>query len=94
MKILYDIFEIIEERKKNPSKESYTSSLFSKGEDKILEKVGEEAVELILASKKGEKELIIHEASDLLFHILVALSCENISLKEVEEELDRRRKKK
>lgn len=94
MKILYDIFEVIEERKKNPAKGSYTSSLFSDGEDKILEKVGEEAVELIIASKKGEKGLIIHEAADLLFHILVALSCEEISLKEVEEELERRRKKK
>lgn len=93
MKILYEIFDVVENRKKNPKKSSYTSELFSKGDDKILEKIGEEAAELIIAGKNNKKDEIIYEAGDLIFHILVLLSAKDIKLEEVEKELERRRKK-
>ena len=93
MRILNEIFEVVEERKKNPKENSYTCELFSKGEDRILEKVGEEAVELIIAGKNNKKEDIIYETADLLFHVLVLLSAKDIKLEEVEEELERRRKR-
>jgi phosphoribosyl-ATP pyrophosphohydrolase len=51
--VLDEVFEVIKQRKENPPPESYVASLFAKGEDKILEKVGEEAIEVILASKSG-----------------------------------------
>lgn len=92
MKILNEIFEVVEDRKRNPKKNSYTCELFLKGEDKILEKIGEEAVELIIAGKNNKKEDIIYETADLFFHVLVLLSSKDIKLKEVEEELEKRRK--
>ena len=90
--ILDEIFEVILDRKKNPKENSYICSLFNKGEDKILEKIGEEATEVILASKKDKKSEIIHECADLIFHMLVLLGYKGIELREVYEELERRRK--
>ena len=74
---------IIEDRKNNPSPSSYTSSLFTKGINKIAQKVGEEAVELVIESKDDNKEKFLGEAADLLYHYLVLLRAKNYTLDEV-----------
>jgi phosphoribosyl-ATP pyrophosphohydrolase/phosphoribosyl-AMP cyclohydrolase len=74
---------IIKERKENPSTTSYTSSLFAKGINKLAQKVGEEAVELVIEAKDDNKELFLGEAADLLFHYLVLLEAKDYSLDEV-----------
>jgi phosphoribosyl-ATP pyrophosphohydrolase/phosphoribosyl-AMP cyclohydrolase len=88
--VLERIYETILERKRHPSSDSYVASLFKAGDDKILKKVTEEAGELILAAKGGNRDEIIHEASDLLFHMLVALGFHDISPREIYHELARR----
>lgn len=75
--------EVIRERKLNPSEASYTSSLFKKGINKIAQKVGEEAVEVVIESKDNDDDLFKNEVSDLLFHLLVLLEQKNIDLDEV-----------
>jgi len=92
--IIAEIWSVIQERAENPSHESYTSRLLAdtKGIDKVLEKVGEESTEFILAAKNGVKERTVEEAADLLFHILVALRAADIDLSDVMQELKRRRK--
>lgn len=84
--------EIINERKNNPSENSYTSSLFGKGINKIAQKVGEEAVELVIESKDDDKEKFLGEAADLLFHYLVLLQAKGFTLKDVENILVSRHK--
>jgi phosphoribosyl-ATP pyrophosphohydrolase/phosphoribosyl-AMP cyclohydrolase len=74
---------IIKERKENPNSASYTSSLFAKGINKLAQKVGEEAVELVIEAKDDNKELFLGEAADLLFHYLVLLEAKDYSLDEV-----------
>ncbi len=71
---LYELEKIISERKQNPSNQSYVASLFAKGVNKIAQKVGEEAVELIIEAKDDNDELFKNEAADLLFHYLILLS--------------------
>lgn len=83
---------IIEDRKNNPSESSYTSSLFAKGINKVAQKLGEEAVELIIESKDNNKELFLGEAADLLYHYLVLLQMKNHKLKEVIQLLSERHK--
>ena len=75
--------EIIADRKNNPSASSYTSSLFAKGINKIAQKVGEEAVELVIESKDDNKEKFLGEAGDLLYHYLVLLQAKNYKLQDV-----------
>ncbi|MCL2760520.1 MAG: phosphoribosyl-ATP diphosphatase [Desulfuromonadales bacterium] len=87
---LQKLFQVILERKSNPSENSYTASLFSKGIDKILKKFGEEAVEVVIAGKGGVREEIIYESADLLYHLFVLLAQHNISLDDVKIELERR----
>lgn len=87
---IYKLENIINERKTNPDKSSYTSSLFDKGINKIAQKVGEEAVELIIEAKDDNRELFLNEAADLLYHLLVLLQAKDISLIDVEEVLKRR----
>lgn len=84
--------EIINQRKNNPSENSYTSSLFGKGINKIAQKVGEEAVELVIESKDDDKEKFLGEAADLLFHYLVLLQAKGFTLKDVENILVSRHK--
>jgi len=74
---------IIHDRKVNPSDTSYTASLFKKGVNKVAQKVGEEAVELVIEAKDDNKDLFLGEAADLLFHYLVLLEHKNYSLDEV-----------
>jgi phosphoribosyl-ATP pyrophosphohydrolase len=88
--IIRAIYQIILERKANPSENSYTSALMAKGIDKILKKLGEEATELIIAGKGGAREEIVYETADLLFHTLVLLSFHDIEPEEICTELRRR----
>ena len=83
---------IIDDRKNNPSDSSYTSSLFSKGINKIAQKVGEEAVELVIESKDDNKEKFLGEAADLLYHYLVLLSVKDYKLENVVNVLEERHK--
>lgn len=88
------LWEVIEERAADTSgKKSYVRSLLfhEKGIDKSLEKVGEEAIEYLLAVKGGEQERITSEAADLIFHLMVSLKAADISFDSVKEELSVRR---
>lgn len=84
---------IIKDRKNNPSEKSYTASLFSKGINKIAQKVGEEAVEIVIEAKDDNKELFLGEAADLLFHYLILLEAKGYELDEVMQVLIDRHKK-
>jgi len=86
--------QIIADRKNNTSVTSYTSSLFAKGINKIAQKVGEEAVELVIESKDDDKEKFLDEAADLLFHYLILLKAKGYGLKDVEKVLAARHKNK
>ncbi|MCS6794656.1 MAG: bifunctional phosphoribosyl-AMP cyclohydrolase/phosphoribosyl-ATP diphosphatase HisIE [Raineya sp.] len=86
--------KIIQERKNQIPETSYTASLFAKGINKIAQKVGEEAVELIIEAKDENQELFLCEAADLLFHFLVLLEAKNLSLNQVMEVLQKRHLKK
>ena len=88
--VLDRLYETILDRKRSPSPESYVASLLAAGQDKILKKVTEEAGEVILASKGQKREEIVHEAADLLFHLLVALGYHEVPPTEVYQELARR----
>ena len=80
---LFELEKIISDRKNNPSDKSYTSSLFAKGINKIAQKVGEEATELVIEAKDDSKELFLNEAADLLFHYLILLQAKNFELQDV-----------
>ncbi len=85
--------EIIKDRKNNPSDKSYTASLFAKGINKIAQKVGEEAVEIVIEAKDDNKDLFLGEAADLLFHYLVLLEAKGYELDEVMDVLIERHSK-
>ena len=93
-RMLERLFEVIKERIRNPSEESYVSRLTSKGEDAVLQKVGEEAMEFILAVKADNPKEATHEAADVIFHMLVSFAQKGYNLNSIFEELDRRHKKK
>ena len=80
---LQQLEAIISDRKNNPSDKSYTSSLFAKGINKIAQKVGEEAVELVIEAKDNNDDLFKGEAADLLFHYLILLQAKNFTLSDV-----------
>ncbi len=82
--------EIIVERKNLPSEGSYTSELFAAGRQRIAQKVGEEAVEVILASASGNREATINETADLLYHLLILLTEQGIRLSDVIDTLEQR----
>ncbi len=88
------LYELIKKRQKELPKNSYTAELFRKGKDRIIQKVGEEAVEVVIAAKNGKKKEIISEISDLWFNLLILLVQNNISLEEIETELEKRRQTK
>jgi phosphoribosyl-ATP pyrophosphohydrolase/phosphoribosyl-AMP cyclohydrolase len=83
----------IKDRKNNPTDKSYTASLFAKGINKVAQKVGEEAVEIVIEAKDDNKELFMGEAADLLYHYLVLLEAKGYELDEVMEVLMDRHKK-
>jgi phosphoribosyl-ATP pyrophosphohydrolase/phosphoribosyl-AMP cyclohydrolase len=92
--ILQQIFEVIKDRQARPQPDSYVSGLFAKGQDQMLKKIGEEAAELVVASKNAKPEEIIYEAADLWFHTLVLLGYHGIAPSEVARELRKRYGKK
>lgn len=87
-----ELEEIISDRKENFSSESYISGLFKKGTNKIAQKVGEEAVEVVIASKDEDQNEFLNESADLLFHFLILLKERNSGLSEVEDILKKRHK--
>ena len=89
---LLKLQEIIKDRKNNPSEKSYTASLFKEGINKIAQKVGEEATEVIIEAKDNDAEKFKNEAADLLFHYLILLEAKNSSLDEIIEVLKSRHK--
>jgi phosphoribosyl-ATP pyrophosphohydrolase/phosphoribosyl-AMP cyclohydrolase len=91
---IQQLTEIISNRKNNPTEASYTASLFKKGINKIAQKVGEEAVELVIEAKDNNKDLFLGEAADLLFHYLILLEAKEISLDEVLDLLIKRHQSK
>lgn len=91
---LNELENIIENRISNPNSESYVASLFQKGINKIAQKVGEEAVELVIEAKDDNQDLFIGEAADLLFHYLVLLKAKGLGLINVEAILKERMKNK
>ncbi|MGB5060077.1 MAG: phosphoribosyl-ATP diphosphatase [Candidatus Promineifilaceae bacterium] len=84
------LFATIQDRKSNPQPGSYTNSLFAAGEDEIVKKVGEEAVEIILAVKGQGQQRIIEETADLVYHLLVLLAAQDLSWDDVRGELEKR----
>ncbi len=84
--------QIIKDRRNNPSEKSYVSSLFAKGINKIAQKVGEEAVEIVIEAKDNNDELFKGEAADLLFHYLILLEQKNIPLSDIIKVLEERQK--
>ena len=87
---LLQLEKIIVDRKNNPSEKSYISQLFSKGINKIAQKLGEEAVELVIEAKDDNDDLFKNEAADLLFHYLILLQAKGFSLNNVTEVLQKR----
>lgn len=85
--LLQRLYELIEDRKNNPKEGSYTNYLFDKGLDKILKKVGEESAEVIIGAKNENKNEIIYEISDLVYHILVLMVNSNITIEDIKDEL-------
>jgi len=84
--------KIIDNRKNNPKEGSHISKLYSKGINKIAQKVGEEAVELVIEAKDNNDELFLEEAADLMFHYLILLHARDKNLKDVVEVLKKRQK--
>lgn len=82
---------VVIDRKENPEEGSYTNYLFDKGEDKILKKVGEEAAEVVIASKNRDKDEIKYEVADLIYHLTVMLVDNGMTWDDIYEEMERRR---
>jgi len=89
-KIIERIFEVVMDRVRNPTEKSYVSQLTAKGEDAVLQKIGEETVELILVTKDNRPEEIVHEATDIFFHVLVLFAQKGFELRGIFEELENR----
>lgn len=90
VKFLDYLFKLVQQRKIELPKDSYTTSLFQRGADRIIQKVGEEAVETVIAAKNRDREEIINESSDLIFHLLVMLTEQGIEFSEVISNLQNR----
>lgn len=88
--ILDAVYKVIQERRQKPSEKSYVASLFAKGLDKILGKIGEEATEVAIAGKGGKTEEVVCEVADLWFHSLVLLSYYDLPPERIYAELQRR----
>jgi len=88
--ILQRLTQTLQARKQAAPDSSYVAKLFSKGEDAILKKVGEEATEVVLAAKGGDKAHLVHETADLWFHCMVLLAQHDLSADDVLNELARR----
>lgn len=89
---LFHLQELIDDRKTKMPENSYTAKLFQKGINKIAQKVGEEAVELIIEAKDNNNELFLNEAADLLYHLMVLLAAKDSGIKDVIKILENRHK--
>lgn len=87
---LQDLEKIIAERGRSGDTQSWTAKLFAKGIDKAAQKLGEEATETVIAAVKGDKNAVVGESADLIYHWLVVLALADVSLSDVLEELERR----
>jgi phosphoribosyl-ATP pyrophosphohydrolase len=92
--VIEELFAVIEDRKAELPEDSYTASLFTheKGQNAVLEKLGEETTELVLAAKDGDTDEIAHEAADIVYHLLVLLSMSEMDVEDLLVELRARRK--
>jgi phosphoribosyl-ATP pyrophosphohydrolase/phosphoribosyl-AMP cyclohydrolase len=90
---LQTLSEIIKQRFDDRSGKSYTSGLFDKGINKVAQKVGEEAVELVIEAKDDDADKFLNEAADLLFHYMILLQAKGFSLQDVKQVLQQRHKK-
>ena len=90
--VLNEVYDVITGRKREMPEGSYTTYLFTKGLDKILKKVGEEAAEVIIGAKNRNRDEVVYEASDLLYHLMVLLAEQDITPQEVYQELAKRKK--
>jgi len=88
--ILDDVYTVIQERRQTPVEGSYVCSLLAKGKDTLLKKIGEEATEVVIASKGGDRDQTIREITDLWFHCLVLMTEEGISTSDVYQEFGSR----
>lgn len=92
---LHKLFELVKERKNTPDlPKSYTVALFKKGRARIAQKLGEEAVETVIAAMKGDKHEMVNEISDLIFHLFVLMADADVDLDDVVKELQQRRMKR
>jgi phosphoribosyl-ATP pyrophosphohydrolase/phosphoribosyl-AMP cyclohydrolase len=89
---IQELYELIEQRKETRPEGSYTTKLFDAGIDKIVKKLGEEAVETVIAAKNDSTERIVEETTDLLYHLMVTLVEKGVTLDEIRQELAKRRK--
>lgn len=91
--VLDELFAVIEDRKERLPEDSYTASLLTheKGDDAVLEKLGEETTELLLAAKDDDREEIAHESADIVYHLLVLLAMKDMELADLRAELRERR---
>jgi phosphoribosyl-ATP pyrophosphohydrolase len=87
--VLDTLFATIEDRKRTLPEDSYTASLFTheKGENAVLEKLGEEMTELVLAAKDDDREELAHESADIVYHLLVLLAMKEMDLDDLRDEL-------
>ena len=88
--ILARLMAVLESRKSAQADSSYVASLYHKGLDSILKKIGEEAAETIIAAKSGDQQQLVYETADLWFHSLVLLAQQNLTAQQVLDELERR----
>jgi phosphoribosyl-ATP pyrophosphohydrolase len=92
---LQRLFDLVKERKNTPDlPKSYTVSLFKKGRARIAQKLGEEAVETVIAAMKGDRAELVNEISDLIFHLFVLMADTNVELEDIIIELQKRRMKR
>ena len=87
-----ELYNTILDRRDNPTEESYTASLFSKGLPRIAQKVGEEAAEVVVAALSQEKARLVEEIGDLAYHLLVLMAAREITPEEITAELEKRKK--
>ena len=92
LQFLNTLFELIKDRKKELPENSYTTKLFKQGENRIIQKVGEEAIETVIAAKNRDKNEIINETSDLIYHLFVMLAEQEIEFSEIAKNLRKRHK--
>lgn len=89
---LTELYRIICDRRDNPVEGSYTHRLLQAGEDEVLKKIGEEAIEVIIAAKSQGEQRLVEEVSDLAYHVLVLLAQQGIEPAQIEAELEQRHK--